>query len=421
MNLKVLFKNSFFVLLVKLAGMSLALASSVLLARILGPNNFGYYTTTIAMATILSVVCQFGFPQFVTREIAHGKGAKDICKYAAVQFLIALVLLSLFLLACYFLSNLNYVLSFDYRFAIAISCFLIVLAFFSGVERGRRNILLSQIPEFLIKNALMVIIVFALYDKITLDNIFYITLGAMLLSILLPILFLLKSEKGKFYIDSIKCFCSYKTKQSRGGGATILILALPFAGISISQVVINQVDIIILGQLATTSDVGIYKAVISISTLLLFAQQISGVVIGPYFAEYNKNKKFDQLKKIYYVFTMLCLLFTIIVASVFYKHGVFLIDFLYGSDYIKGYEPLLILMLGNFFNIAVGPVGILLSMTNNEKITFKIMLLGGVINILSNIVLIPYYGMYGAAISSLISSVVWNFTMFYYAKKVKVL
>ncbi len=111
--------------------------------------------------------------------------------------------------------------------------------------------------------------------------------------------------------------------------------------------------------------------------------------------------------------------FFVILANAF--DGVFLIDFLYGSDYIKGYGPLLILMMGNFFNIAVGPVGILLSMTNHERITFKIMLLGGVVNIILNVVLIPFYGMYGAAISSLISSVVWNFTMYYYAKKVKVL
>lgn len=63
----------------------------------------------------------------------------------------------------------------------------------------------------------------------------------------------------------------------------------------------------------------------------------------------------------------------------------------------------MILTLAQLINIGKGPIDQLLIMTGNQKVWFKITFIAFVVNIAANWILIPIYGLTGAAIANVIT------------------
>ena len=66
----------------KLTSVGLVFLSTVILARMLGPADYGVYSYVYALISLLSVPSEFGLPTLVIRETASGMVRQD---YAAVQ------------------------------------------------------------------------------------------------------------------------------------------------------------------------------------------------------------------------------------------------------------------------------------------------------------------------------------------------
>ena len=85
-----------------------------------------------------------------------------------------------------------------------------------------------------------------------------------------------------------------------------------------------------------------------------------------------------------------------------------MIGIFFGNEYISGYAALVILCVSQSVCIITGPGGVLLNMSGHEKIVMKILLFSATLNIILNAILIPRYGINGAAISTAISTVIWH-------------
>ena len=85
---------------------------------------------------------------------------------------------------------------------------------------------------------------------------------------------------------------------------------------------------------------------------------------------------------------------------------------LFGDEFLYGKWVLIFLCITQFITFCSGSVGPILQMTGNEKVFRNINIIATIINIFSNIILIPKYGINGAAISYLIRF----FTFFKYLK-----
>ena len=67
-------------------------------------------------------------------------------------------------------------------------------------------------------------------------------------------------------------------------------------------------------------------------------------------------------------------------------------------------------------NAAVGPVALLLNMTGYERYTMRGVGVSTILNILFNALLIPHYGMVGAAFATAITMIGWNILLLYFVK-----
>ena len=72
------------------------------------------------------------------------------------------------------------------------------------------------------------------------------------------------------------------------------------------------------------------------------------------------------------------------------------------------------MIAGQLVNVLCGSVGYILNMTENQNIFRNITIFAVVINIFLNLILIPMYGIIGAAIASAISLILWNIISSFY-------
>src|SRR5699024_8610213 len=86
--------------------------------------------------------------------------------------------------------------------------------------------------------------------------------------------------------------------------------------------------------------------------------------------------------------TFLLLVFSEFILSVF------------GAEFVQGQSALILRTLGQFVNIAVGGVWYMLSMTGKPKFQMYANSFALLLNILINFILIPKYGISGAAFAS---------------------
>lgn len=140
------------------------------------------------------------------------------------------------------------------------------------------------------------------------------------------------------------------------------------------------------------------------------------LVAAPRYATLYKQKKFIELKKLAlkatYIMTA-CALPIVIILCVF--PGFFMSFF--GEEFTKGNDILIILAIGQLINVMTGSVGYLLTMSGHEKDMRNIILISTPSSIILALILIPIYGIVGAAISTAIAVAIQNIGMLFMVKK----
>ena len=92
---------------------------------------------------------------------------------------------------------------------------------------------------------------------------------------------------------------------------------------------------------------------------------------------------------------------------VFFMFPDFLLG-LFGEEFKVGVTAFIFLSCGRLISSFSGSVGNILQMTGNQNIYAIILLIGAILNVVLNLILIPLYGINGAAIASMSSLIVWN-------------
>jgi O-antigen/teichoic acid export membrane protein len=90
---------------------------------------------------------------------------------------------------------------------------------------------------------------------------------------------------------------------------------------------------------------------------------------------------------------------------------------IYGTDFAIGLSSLRILCIGQLVNASVGSVGLLLIMTGHERDSAWGIGLGAIANVILNFLLIPPWGIDGAAIATSSSMVIWNIILMWFVWK----
>ncbi len=88
-----------------------------------------------------------------------------------------------------------------------------------------------------------------------------------------------------------------------------------------------------------------------------------------------------------------------------------IISLLYGEQYRDVYSLLVVLCFGNLVNAMTGSVSLVLNMTGNEKYCLMIASFSLLLNVILMTILVPVYGIIGAAWAIVVSVAISNICM----------
>ncbi|OCH18574.1 oligosaccharide flippase family protein [Aliivibrio logei] len=255
---------------------------------------------------------------------------------------------------------------------------------------------------------------------------FSYTLLLVIINVVLIVLFGMKSE-GLLYgllCVNIIFFCYSTISFFKNNGffydfkllLKVLKYSFPLLPHSISSVVTSMSDRILIGFFLTLSSVGLYT--ISSQVSFIFGVLISAfsMAYGPVFFEKIKGEEKGKIELLKIANIGVPIFCFIGVSLSFFSKEIIMV--MVSDDYLEAYKYAMILIFVFVFqSVYIFTAGPLL--VSSTKIYALVSILSSVLNVILNILLIPIYYIYGAAIATLISKIVSVFLYSYFGYKSK--
>ena len=392
---------------IRSAGAVLVLLLQVLLARNLGTNEYGIYSFVISWITIITLFTTLGFDTSLTRYLPQYQSKKQWPQFHAINktaFLscLAFSILIAIVLAIYFFGNKG----FESKSAFIQALPLVIIITLTHIRiaslRALKQYAAAMLPETIIKPMLIIIAISAAAlsgVNLSAKNAITIQTAAALISLAF----------GTWLLGKILRTLPTPS-QTEYRTIEWLKSSVPMLMTSTSVYIISQTDIIMLGFLSGMHDSGIYSAISRVSEATLFFMSAVNFVNAPLISEAYQIDNRKRLQEVIRKSTRISFFLASVIFIIFILLGKELLG-IFGDDFIVGYYALLILSAGHLANTASGPVGITLSMTGNQMYAAKVMSASAVLNLALNYILIPQYGLLGAAMSTMTSTLLWNMLM----------
>ena len=386
---------------------------TTILARSCGAEGYGLYVFFFAVIQLLGIPAQMGAQVLVVREFSAGMARRQWGPIKGLllrsfQFVTtsSLVLVLTALLLGLFLPGrildgggprLPTAL-----WGAALLPFLALGNLVGACMRGFGAIVKGQLPAFIIRPALLLALVFGLSIfrgagslSPQLAMAIHAATAAVALGVGVVLLWRLVPPE---VWSSVPVFSSRRW----------IISSLSLAGIAGMQILNNQTDILMLGFFTPARTVGIYRVSAQSALVVSLGLQVVNMISAPTIARLHAEKNRARLQRVSTVFARAALAAALPLLIFFVVKGRWFLELVFGVEYEAGYPALMVLATAQTINASAGVVIMLLNMTGKENRVLKGFILSGVLNVILNLLLIPWLGMLGAAIATGISMLVWN-------------
>jgi O-antigen/teichoic acid export membrane protein len=171
---------------------------------------------------------------------------------------------------------------------------------------------------------------------------------------------------------------------------------------SIGWLILGYTDTAVLTLFRTMEEVGLYNVVLPTVSLLFYFTAAVSIVILPMVSEMWARKHNEKLKNGLKMIYNYSLVFILPFALLMFVFPEIILNLLFGPQYVIASNALRILSIGSiFYTIAYINLNII-SGIGKPKITSYIVLAAALFNLIGNFILIPKYGIIGAAITTAI-------------------
>lgn len=377
----------------KIIQLFIAIFVSALVARYLGPEQFGLMNYALAFVGLFMVFSTLGLDSIVVRNIVNDpdKKAQYLGSTLILRFIGSIILFIFSTIGIMLIRPDEPIL----HIFVPIIAIAYILQSFKAIDFWFQSQVKSkytaqaQLISFLTVSLIKVILVITQQPLIAFILMF--TLDSLIATVLLIIFY---QKKGP--ISIFKWKVRLKTMKNLLSDSWPLILS----GIAVA--IYMKIDQIMIGNMLGDAELGIYSVAVKLSEAWYFLPMVITASVFP--AILNARKKSRELylkrmQKLYDGFVW----FTISVALIVTLSASFIVNILYGKEYVMSSLVLSIhIWAGIFVFIGVANGKYLIS-ENLTRIIFFRSFLGAFLNIFLNIFLIPIFGIIGAAISTLIS------------------
>ncbi len=393
----------------KVSAKLIAFITSVVLARILGADGFGAYSYILSIIQILSVIAMLGLPQLIVRQISVYQVRKawplfrGFIRRSFQSTLVSslLIIVAAYMGAEFFFSERENSFYAVFRVALLLLPLLVLLNVCSSFFWGLKKIVLHQFFMEFLRPALFLLLMGGVYQFYQHNPSLGLTVGIQVLSLFIICLAVIIIMRMMIPEGAKHAKPDYHTSSWLGSAAPLL-----FAQCMLT--INGQANAILLGMLDEPASVGIFKIAQSLSELIAFGLIAVNMALAPTVSSLYADGQLDRLQNMVTKSVRFVSLFAILAALVLLLGGKMIIGAFYGDEFVSAASPLSVLCCAQIVNSMMGSVVLLLNMTGYEKITARGVAISALINVALNLLLIPYYGVMGAAIATSASIVLWN-------------
>ncbi len=404
-SLKILAKSSVIVFVIIIFSKILTYAYKIIIARHYGPEVYGLLALSLTILGWFVLFSHFGLETGIVRYISFYRGKKDNNKISyIVKFSLKLLFITGILagILLFFLSDIiaekifsNASLSIFLKiFSLTIPLTSLKTVFYGFLQAHEKigfTQFFSKILDPFVKVLAIIILV---YIGINSTSIPISYLLAAIITFLVSYLFC------RIYFKEIFKIQPRKNKKL---AKNIFSYSWPLVFFALSLWTLHSTDSFMIGLFKTVEDVGFYNVAIPISLLLTLSIDLFGHMFFPLVTkEYAKGNKeivkqlSQQTGKWVYMISLPLFILLIIFPGVFIK-------ILFGGEYFIAANALRFLSVGAMFTAVFEVSKRLILMKGKSKLIFKNTLFVLALNIILNLILIPIYGITGAAIATMVS------------------
>lgn len=360
-------------------------------ARYLGPEQFGVFSYAVAFAVIFSSVAKLGLDGIVVRDLVRDPSQRD--SYLGTAFWLkmggAIVALGVIVVASLLTTNNSTTNLYIYIIASGtIFQSFEVIDFYFQSKVLSKFVSICKLIQLLLSSIIKLYLIFTGSDLIWFVLVSLFDQVSLAASLLVAYRY---QRIGNFY----GYFSFLKARQLLHDSWPLI-----FSGLVV--MIYMRIDQIMIKEMLGESAVGIYSAAIRLSEAWYF---IPMVITNSLFPAIVNAKNSSQ--KLYYIrlqrlYTLLVWM-GIAVALPMTFLSEWLVTLLYGVAYKEAGQVLVIhIWTGIFVSLGVAS-GSWITSENMQRYAFYRTALGAIVNVLLNLILIPRFGVIGAALATVIA------------------
>ena len=374
-------------------------------ARYLGPEKFGIFSYVLAFTTIFGGIAKLGLDGILVRELIHQPKLQNT--YMGTAFwlkVIGAVMVTVFM-ACIVPFTSNDATTNLYIFIIAGGLFFQsfeVVEFYFQSQVLAKLISICKVIQLIFSSIIKVCLVL-----IQADLFWFVCVTSLDMFSLAFSYFIAYRIKGN--ASFFKCF-DIEIAKKLLKDSWMLVFS------SMVVMIYMRIDQIMIKEMLGDYEVGIYSAAVKLSEAFYFLPVLLSASVFPAIINARKESAALYQKRMQRLYTFLIWL-AIIVALPITLLSEWLIMLLFGEAYLPAGQVLMIHIWAAVFVFMGVAFSKYLLAENLQKIAFQRTLLGAIANVCLNFILIPKYGLKGAATATLLAQFMANYMYDFFDKR----
>lgn len=399
------FHNTNWLFFGRISTLAVSFLVSIYVARYLGPSNYGLLSYVISFVSLFSFITNLGLDQIFARELVrHPEKEKELlgttfalkCIGGVTAFLSAILFAKYANNGDFFTVSLVFLIGLTSIF----QPMQIIIGYYQSKATNKYPVLITLLVTILLSIFKIFVIT---QNKGLYYFAFVFVLEPVLYSIFLAILFIRKE------------YSLFLWKFNTHVAASLFRDSWPLMLTAAFTVIYTRVDQIIIKHLLGQTSVGLYDVGVRIAEFWYFVPGILVTALYPALINAQKTNVRSYRRRLGYLFSFLIgisVLFALPL-SIFSSK---IMTFLYGAAYTASAHVLAIYVwAGVAVSLWVG-VSQFLIVENSRYTIFVASLLSMSCNVLLNFVLVPRYGIEGAALATLFSYFLLPITVLFFKK-----
>jgi len=404
------------IFIIRVASAALAYFSQIVLARWMGGSDYGVYVYVWTWVLLLGSMMDFGtsasaqkiIPEYRTRsEHALLRGFLSGSRW--MTFIVSSVVSALLALVVKLLSPW---IEAEAVTPLYIGCLtlpaFVVANTQDGIARAHDWMRLGLMPQFIVRQALII----------------GFTAGAFMLGFNLGATAAMLASATAVWIAMIGQMLVLNRRlgsQVEPGAKAYdfrgwLAISLPILMVEGFYLLLSYTDVLVLQQFRSSEEVGVYFAVVKTLALVSFIHYAMSATTAHRFAEYHALGDKARLSA-YVAHAIKWTFWPSLAATVLLLAFGKPLLWLFGSQFVAGYDIMFTAAIGLVVRSAIGPVERLLNMLGHQHICALAYGLAFVMNVVLCVALVPRFGGHGAAAATSISLVFETALLFWIVRR----